>query len=77
MRLALQPVDAYSARRGDDPMVVIVYRADTVDAEVHRSDEHDAHAWLGVDEFRQRCTLDRLVEAVERAITQGEVEKLA
>ena len=62
-----RPLEAYPARRGPLPMVVIVYRARWVAGEVTRSDEHDAHAWWTPAELRAGSTLTRLVEAVERA----------
>jgi len=64
-----RPIDAYTARRGDAPMVVVVYRARYVDGEVERSDEHDAHAWWTPAQLRARSTLTRLVDAVDAAFT--------
>jgi ADP-ribose pyrophosphatase YjhB (NUDIX family) len=64
-----RPIDCYAARRGDDPMIVIVYRATWRAGEVQRSPEHDAHAWWTPAEFRQRSMLPRLADAVDRAIT--------
>jgi 8-oxo-dGTP pyrophosphatase MutT (NUDIX family) len=62
-----RPVTAYRARRGAEPMVVIVYRARWTSGEVVRSDEHDDHAWLTPDEFAERCSLTLLVGAVRAA----------
>jgi 8-oxo-dGTP pyrophosphatase MutT (NUDIX family) len=68
VRIDPRPVDAYAARRGQSPMVVIVYRADYLGGEVRLSEEHDAFAWLTAQEL-SRCTpFTRLVEAVERAL---------
>src|SRR5687767_4767511 len=67
VRIDPVPVDAYAARRGEAPMIVIVYRGEHVAGEVARSDEHDAHAWLTIDELAERSTLVRLVDAVRRA----------
>lgn len=61
-----RPIDAYSARRGASPMMVVVYRARWISKEVVRSDEHDMHEWLTPSEFRSRTTLHRLADAVER-----------
>jgi len=69
VRVDARPIDAYTARRGAAPMVVVVYRANYVDGEVVRSDEHDAHAWLTPSEFRANTTLDRLADAVDAAFT--------
>ena len=67
VRVTLRPVDTYAARRGDDPMVVIVFRADWVAGEVRRSDEHDAHRWVSPEAFAELTTLDRLAQAVRLA----------
>lgn len=67
VRIDPRPVDVYAARRGDAPMIVVWYRGDWVSGEVARSDEHDDHAWLTLDELGARTTLTRLVEAVRRA----------
>lgn len=63
-----RPVDTYAAKRGAEPMIVIVFRADWVEGEVSRSDEHDDHRWVTVDEFAELTTLDRLAEAVRLAV---------
>ena len=62
-----RPVDAYSALRGTEPMMVIVYRARWRAGSVTRSAEHDAHDWLTPVALAERTTLTRLVEAVVRA----------
>lgn len=63
-----RPLDAYTARRGAAPMLVVVYRAAWQGGEVRLSDEHDAHAWLTPAEFRARGTLTRLADAVDLAL---------
>jgi 8-oxo-dGTP diphosphatase len=63
-----RPVDAYAARRGNAPMIVIVYRADWVSGEVRRSSEHDEHAWWTPEEFAQHSPLHRLAQAVHRCL---------
>ena len=65
-----RPVDAYVARRGDLPMLLVVYRAEWVRGEVRRSDEHDAHGWWTPAEFRARSSLTRLADAIDRAASQ-------
>ncbi|MEM9194745.1 MAG: NUDIX domain-containing protein [Myxococcota bacterium] len=62
------PVDAYTAQRAGRPMVVIVYRGDSTDGDVVISDEHDRHAWWTPEEFRERSSLTRLADAVDRAM---------
>ncbi len=68
VRLLPRPVDAYVARRGERPMCVVVYRAELEGGEVVRSSEHDAHAWMTPSEFRRTTTLERLADAVDRAL---------
>ena len=72
VRIDPRPIDAYAARRGDAPMVVVVYRAEHVAGEVVRSEEHDQHLWCTPAEFRKRSTLNRLADAIDRAITRDE-----
>lgn len=72
VRLRAGPVDAYVARRNQDPMAVVVYRADHLRGEVVRSDEHDDHAWLTPAELRARTLLTRLADAVDRALAAHE-----
>lgn len=67
VRIDPRPVDAYTATRRDEPMLVIVYRAEWIAGEVRRSDEHDAHAWWTPGELRANTTLVRLADAVDRA----------
>lgn len=63
-----RPIDAYTGRRGDEPMMVIVYRADWIAGEVEPSDEHDAHRWVTPRAFAELTTLDRLAQAVRLAV---------
>lgn len=63
-----RPVDTYVAQRGEEPMIVIVYRAEHLRGEVIQSNEHDDHAWLSADEFAQRSSLTQLASAVRRAL---------
>ena len=72
VRVAPRPVDAYAARRGSAPMIVLVYRADWIGGEVRRSDEHDAHAFWTPAEFRAKSSLGRLADAVDRAAALGD-----
>jgi len=62
-----RPVDAYTARRNESPMLVVCYRADVIGGELTISDEHDAHEWLTTEAFAERTTAKRLAEAVARA----------
>lgn len=67
VRIDPRPVDAYVARRKDEPMLVLVYRAEWIAGEVRRSAEHDAHAWWTPAELRAATSLARLADAVDRA----------
>jgi 8-oxo-dGTP diphosphatase len=62
-----RPLTAYTAWRGQEPMIVIVYYADYLSGEVTRSDEHDDHAWLSPDAFGRRSSLEKLVAVVKTA----------
>ena len=72
--IAERPVDAYAMERRGRPMVVIVYRGDAPPGAVERSDEHDAHEWLSLDEAAARMPprLARAARAAARA--QPEIE---
>ncbi len=63
-----QPVTSYTAARGTEPMVVVVYRAAIeADAPLTRSDEHDAHRWVTAADFRSLSSLSRLADAIDDA----------
>jgi 8-oxo-dGTP diphosphatase len=59
-----RPVKAYHAARNNDPMILILYRANYKSGSVRLSEEHDEYAWLTPDEFAGVSTLDRLVDVV-------------
>jgi 8-oxo-dGTP pyrophosphatase MutT (NUDIX family) len=67
IRLDSRPIDAYAAKRGSSPMVVILYRAEWVLGEVQLSSEHDRFAWWTPAQFARESTLPRLSEAVALA----------
>ncbi len=66
-----RPVTAYAARRGDRPMIVVLYRAAYVRGELRVSAEHDEARWCTSDELARISTLDRLVTAVRAAAGLG------
>jgi 8-oxo-dGTP diphosphatase len=70
VELEPRPWDSYAAKRREQPMVVIVYRARYLSGEVRISDEHDQFAWLTPDELADRSTLTRLVASVRLAVEQ-------
>lgn len=69
--VADRPSDAYAMRRGEHPMVVVVYRAEWITGEVVRSDEHDEHGWWTREEVRRGPMPERLIAAVLRAWDDG------
>lgn len=64
------PVVSYAARRGGSPMVVVAYSAESAPGDVVLSAEHDAHAWMTVDEFARACRFPLLVDAARRAVAR-------
>ena len=62
-----RPVDTYAARRGADPMTVIVFRAEHEGGEVVLSGEHDAYRWCALEELTELGVPPRLIEAAHRA----------
>lgn len=63
-----RPLTAYHALRLGEPMIVIVYAADSASGEVRISDEHDAWDWLDAEAFANRSSLEKLVEAVQAVV---------
>lgn len=63
-----RPITSYQTTRLDDAMIVIVYRAQYFDGDIKMSQEHEAYAWLTLDEFSQHSSLNELVDAVEKAL---------
>jgi 8-oxo-dGTP diphosphatase len=63
-----RPITAYHTTRRGREMVVIVYRAEAPAGEIVRSDEHDAHAWMNLEEFARECAFPPLVEAAREAV---------
>ncbi len=61
------PVTAYTAKRLASDMLVVGYRADSDAGEVALSEEHDACAWMTLDEFADACPFPPLVEAARSA----------
>ncbi len=68
VRIERRPVDAYVMRRGESPLLVMVYRADWIAGEVRLSEEHDAYAWWTLLEIETSPMPERLAHAVRRAL---------
>lgn len=71
VRVRPRPIDAYAARRKEDPMTVVVFRAEHEAGEVVLSEEHDAYRWCTLGEIIELGVPARLVEAAERAWALG------
>jgi selenoprotein W-related protein len=71
VHLEARPVAAYQAKRNRDDMLVVAYRADAPAGDVALSNEHDAYAWMTLDEFAAACPFPPLVEAARRAAAAG------
>lgn len=67
-RIAPDPIAAYQAKRKADDMIVVAFRGRSDSGEVTRSDEHDAHAWMTMEEFAAACSFPLLVRTAQRAL---------
>ncbi|MEM7435323.1 MAG: NUDIX domain-containing protein [Myxococcota bacterium] len=67
-----RPVDTYAARRNQDPMTVLVFRAAYDGGIVTLSHEHDDYRWCTVDEFNELGAPPRLVRAARTADELGD-----
>jgi selenoprotein W-related protein len=65
-----RPIASYQTKRNRDDMIVVVYRAASEAGDVVLSTEHDASAWMALDEFARACPFPQLVEAVRLAAAQ-------
>ena len=68
-RIDPDPIAAYQAKRKEDDMIVVAFRGRSDTGEVARSDEHDAHAWMTLEEFADACSFPLLVGTARRAVT--------
>jgi len=62
-----QPVAVYAARRGKEPMTVIVFAAELLGGEVRLSEEHDGYRWCDLEELIELGVPKQLVEAARDA----------
>jgi len=61
------PVTAYTAKRREADMLVVAYRAGSDGGDVVLSEEHDAFAWMTLEEFAAACPFPPLVAAARLA----------
>ena len=69
-RIDPDPIAAYQAKRKAYDMIVVAFRACSDSGDVTRSEEHDAHAWMTLEEFADACPFPLLVGATRRALTE-------
>lgn len=65
-----RPIDLYTTTRLGKPMLLVVYIAKYISGEVQLSQEHCDYHFGSLDEFKERCTLKRLIQSVEKAFKQ-------
>jgi len=63
-----RPVASYVAKRNEDDMMVVAYRAESEAGDVILSHEHDEYAWMTIEDFSAACPFPRLVEAARMAL---------
>src|SRR5690606_30974502 len=68
VRIDPRPVAAIQARRGHDPMILIIYHARHVAGEPVLSREHSCGRWLTADEFARLCPFELMHDLVRRAL---------
>ena len=66
-----RPITTYAATRLTQPMVVIVYRGESSNTIVRRSEEHDAHEWLTPECFSKKTQISQLAKAALQASKLG------
>lgn len=71
VRIEPRPVTSYMTKRNRDDMLVVAYRGrparGPAAGTVILSDEHDAFAWMTLEEFGGACRFPALVEAARSA----------
>jgi selenoprotein W-related protein len=68
-----RPIGSYQAKRNRDDMVVVAYRGAAETGDVVLSAEHDAFAWMTLDEFARACPFPQLVEMVRLAAAHSPI----
>lgn len=66
-----RPVASYVAKRNEDDMMVVAFRAESEEGEVILSHEHDEFAWMTIEEFAAACPFPLLVEAARMVLAIG------
>jgi 8-oxo-dGTP diphosphatase len=67
VRVEPRPIASYAARRGSEPMTVIVFRAEHEEGEVELSQEHEAYRWCELSELIELGVPPQLVDAARQA----------
>lgn len=67
VRIEPRPVASYVAKRNEDDMMVVAYRAESETDRVILSREHDGYAWMTIEEFAGTCPFPLLVDAARLA----------
>lgn len=58
------PYDLYMTTYGDKPMLSLIYKAYYQSGEVKLSEEHEEFSWATLEEFSNKTTLKKLLNAV-------------
>ena len=63
-----RPLAAFQTMRGTEPMVLLYYLCDYVSGDVTLSKEHDAYKWANLQEFKNLCSFNELIEIVDNIL---------
>ena len=66
VQIVERPIASYAARRGDQPMTVIVFLAEHSEGEVILSSEHDDYRWCDAEAFSELGAPAQLVRLVRQ-----------
>ena len=63
-----EPIAAYQTQRNDEEMIVVAFRGRSAAGDVILSEEHDAFAWMTLEEFGRVCRFPALIGAARKAM---------